>query len=103
MNKTKKTMLLACLLILIGKASAQEEGREFVIVNFHANTMNYFSLDAQGNVTNSNVFDPQQHIWHFIQRGSDGTVLYNVQGFYLSRRGNKITVTDDINSAAIVT
>lgn len=96
-------MLLACLLILIGKASAQEEGREFVIVNLHANTMNYFSLDAQGNVTNSNVFDPQQHIWHFIQRGSDGTVLYNVQGFYLSRRGNKITVTDDINSAAIVT
>lgn len=103
MNKTKTTMLLACLLLFIGRALAQDEEREFVIVNLHANTMNYFSLDSNGNVTNSNVFDPQQHIWRFVQRGDEGTVLYNLQGYYLAHRGNKITLTNDINSAALVT
>lgn len=91
--------LLACA--FPNKVYAQSSDREFVIVNFHAGQMNYFSLAANGTITNSNSFDPMQHIWRFITNG-ERTVLWNAQGFYVAANGNKITTTTDISQAVTV-
>lgn len=91
--------LLACAFPNI--VYAQSSDREFVIVNFHANQMNYFSLAANGTISNSNSFDPMQHIWHFVEHNGR-TVLYNNQGFYVSANGNKITTTPNIANAVSV-
>lgn len=91
--------LLACAFPNI--VYAQSSDREFVIVNFHSNKMNYFSLDASGNIDNSNEFNPTKHIWRFITNGQR-TVLWNAQGFYVAANGNKITTTTDISQAVTV-
>lgn len=91
--------LLACA--FPNKVYAQSSDREFVIVNYHANRMNYFSLAVDGTISNSNSFDPMQHIWHFVEHNGR-TVLYNNQGFYVSANGNKITTTPNIANAVSV-
>lgn len=101
----KKTILFSILCLVVGfiptSAFAQSSDREFVIVNFHANQMNYFSLASNGTISNSSNFDPTQHIWRFVQ-DNGRTVLYNNQGFYVAANGNKITTTSNISDAVTV-